>query len=81
MKKLAALLGLGSVSCASFAQEAPAAASFDLSAAGDAATTISTNVSNLIKGDVLTGALLVLSALVVLWVIFKIPRWVGIGRK
>lgn len=78
MKKLFALLATFAP-VAMFAQEA--SPTFDLSAAGTAATTISTSLSNLLTGQVLTAALVVLSGLVTLWVIFKIPKWVGAGHK
>lgn len=62
-----------------FAQDA-SSNNFDLTAAGTAATTISTQLKNLLTGDVLNALLVVMGALVVLWVIRKIPGWIGAGR-
>lgn len=78
MKKALAMLGALSP-IALLAQQGTS--NFDLSSAGDAATEISTQLKGLITGDVMTAALVVLGALVALWVVFKIPRWVGAGRK
>lgn len=65
-------------SLAAFAQEA--ANPFDLAKAGDAADTISQNMQSLLTGKVLDALLVVLGALVVLWVVRKIPSWIGAGR-
>lgn len=63
------------------AQDAPSAPSFDLTVAETAATTIATSVSDLITNTVAVQALIVLGALVGLWLLFKLPRWLGLGRK
>lgn len=77
-KKLGLVMGSLVLPCAIFAQES--SNPIDLSAAGTAADNISSAMSSLLTGKVLDALLVVLGALVVLWVVRKIPSWIGAGR-
>lgn len=78
MKKVSMILGLALAGLGVYAQQE---AQFDLTAAGQAATQIATSAQTVLTGDVRNAALMVLAALVGLWFLLKIPRWVGLGRK
>lgn len=77
-KKVGLVMGSLLLPVAMFAQEGENP--IDLSAAADAADDISSALSTLLTGKVLDALLVVLGALVVLWVVRKIPSWIGAGR-
>lgn len=78
VKKAIALLGASIASAAAFAQEA---VTVDLSAAGDAADAMKSAFTTLVSSKLVVASLAIVAALVVLWLIPKIPSMISLGKK
>lgn len=79
MKKILLLGGGLLAGGSSFAQES--GTTIDLSAAGSAATSMANSFSTMATGTLLPAALVVITALVVLWIAPKIPGLISLGKK